>query len=294
MSHLVHASIEIDAAPAKVFQALTRAEDLRVWFCEQADVSASERRYDFWGRHTPEVPDRDAGRHALVAIEAPRRLVYDWPLRGGVSRVSMTVAPSGDGVALTVRHELPRGRGRSEGALTDFWTGSLERLKAWVEKGVRGYLPAYDVAPDTSMRLATEIAAPPEDVYRALLEPAALEQWIAAPGKARVEPSVGGAYDIGWGEEGGPVKILALEPNRTLSYSWRYPPEPETVVTWSLEGSGGSTRLTIVHSGFSDATLHGAYVMGWGFFLGRIRLLLEAKQGRTATVAADDYAEAGA
>jgi uncharacterized protein YndB with AHSA1/START domain len=137
-----------------------------------------------------------------------------------------------------------------------------------------------------------EIAAPAEDVYRALTDPATLEQWIAAPGKARVEASVGGAYDIGWGEEGGPVAILRLEPNRLLSYSWRYPPEPDSVVTWSLEGSGGTTRLTIVHSGFADADRHGAYLMGWGFFAGRVRLLLEAAQGRAATVAADDYAEA--
>ena len=294
MQHRIRASITLDAAPADVYEALTRAEDLCVWFCEHADVSPAEKRYDFWGRHTPEVPDRAAGRHAILAHEPPHRLVYAWPLRGGDSRVTLTAVASGSGSTLTVEHELARGRDRSEGALADFWAGSLERLKAWVEKGVRGYLTQYDVIPDSTMGISAELAAPAEDVYRALTDPAALEQWIAAPGKAHIEASVGGAYDIGWGEDGGPVAILRLEPNRLLSYSWRYPPEPDTVVTWSLEGSGGTTRVTIVHSGFADADRHGAYLMGWGFFVGRLRLLLEAKQGRAATVTADDYAEATA
>jgi uncharacterized protein YndB with AHSA1/START domain len=40
-----------------------------------------------------------------------------------------------------------------------------------------------------------------------------------------------GAFDFGWGG-GGPVKILDLDPDRELAYSWHYPPdEPETVVS---------------------------------------------------------------
>lgn len=285
------ASITIAAPTVRVFDALVRPDDLRAWFCEQAAIDLAAKRYDFWGRHTPGAPAEADGRHALTGFDPPRRLSFAWTIRGGDSQVTFSVTPGKGGTILEVLHALPRGRARREGALADFWAGALERLKAWIERGVAGFQTDYGQAPAVDLRLSTGIAASPADVFRALVEPSALEQWIAAPGKAAVEPRAGGAYDIGWGEEGGPVKILEISPERTLRYSWRYKNEPDTVVTWTLEGSGGSTRLTIVHSGFASTELHEPYLMGWGFFLNRIRLLVEAGQARSATVTGDDYEE---
>ncbi|HEU4333735.1 MAG TPA: SRPBCC domain-containing protein [Candidatus Eisenbacteria bacterium] len=291
MSLDLKASITVAAPPGRVFDALVRPEDLRAWFCEHAAIDPASNRYDFWGRSTPGAPGEADGRHPLLAFDPPRGLSYAWTLRGGASRVTFSVTPAGAGSVVELHHALPRGRLRREGALADFWSGALERLKAWIERGVAGFQTDFTRTPSADLRLSTEIAAPRAEVFRALVEPASLERWIAAPGKAAVEPRAGGSYDIGWGEAGGPVKILEIRPGTSLSYSWRYKNEPDTVVTWTLEGSGGTTRLTIVHSGFADAALHEPYLMGWGFFLNRIRLLAEAGQGRSAKVTGDDYEE---
>ncbi|HSQ59603.1 MAG TPA: SRPBCC domain-containing protein [Acidobacteriota bacterium] len=301
MSLDLKATVAVAASPARVFDALIRPEELRAWFCEHAAVDPAAERYDFWGRHTPGVPTEAEGAHPLVEFDPPRRLSFTWAIRGGLSRVTWSVTPAGAsggtggpgdaGALVEVLHTLPRGRSRREGALADFWAGALERLKAWLEHGIAGFQTDFGQTPAADLRLTTEIAAPAADVFRALVEPASLERWIAAPGKAAVEPRAGGAYEIGWGEEGGPVRILEIRPATSLSYSWRYKNEPDTVVTWTLEGSGGATRLTIVHSGFASTELHEPYLMGWGFFLNRIRLLVEAGQGRSAKVTGDDYEE---
>jgi uncharacterized protein YndB with AHSA1/START domain len=287
-------TVPIAAEPARVYDALHRAGDLHAWFCERADVVPEAKRYDFWGRHTPGAPGRDAGAHALLVYDEPRSLDYAWTIRGGDSRVALAVAASPRGSVVGLHHALPRGRTSREGAMADFWAGSLERMKAWIEKGVHGFLPDFTAPPASELRLSMDVAAPAAEIYRALVDPAQVERYLAMPGKATIEPRVGGRYDIGW-EEGGPVRVLAIEPGRKLAYSWRYKSEPNTTATWTLgePGAGrvGTTSLTIVHGGFGDPSRYEPYFVGWAFFMNRIKLLLEADQGRAAVVTADDYEE---
>ena len=115
------------------------------------------------------------------------------------------------------------------------------------------------------------IDAPPEAVFQALIEPAQLDRYIAD--QATVEPHIDGRYDFGWGD--GPQKILELVPNQTLAYSWSFPGEPATIVSWELEGSGGRTRLTLVQSGFGPDRTNDDYQSGWLSFLVRIKQLVE-------------------
>ena len=122
------------------------------------------------------------------------------------------------------------------------------------------------------MRLDIDIDAAPEAVFETLIDPEKLKRYIS--GEPTVEPEVGGKYDFGW-DDGGPVKVLELVANEKLSYQWEYEHEPETVVTWTLEGSGGKTRLTLVHSGFAAKRDMGDYHIGWMHFLNRIKFLTE-------------------
>jgi uncharacterized protein YndB with AHSA1/START domain len=174
--------------------------------------------------------------------------------------------------------------------MADFWAGSLERLKAWVEKRVRGFLADYGSPVSPALTIAMEVKAPAAEVFRALVDPAQVERYFAMPGKASIDARAGGRYDIGW-EEGGPSRILQFEPGTRLAYAWRYKDEPQTVATWTVEPTGRTTRLTLVHAGFDDASRHEAYFMGWAFFLNRIKLLVEAGQERAVAVTADDYEE---
>ena len=80
----------------------------------------------------------------------------------------------------------------------------------------------------------------------------------------------------GWCASPGPVEIVDLAAPNRLAYTWAYPPEPESVVTWELEGSGGRTRVTITHTGFGDREV-GDYEAGWMSFLVTIRNQVEAR-----------------
>lgn len=294
MSYDIRIAVTVAVPPTRVFEALTNRDDLRAWFCEDADVSPAEKRYDFWGCHTFGAPKRHEGRHALLAYDAPRSLAFEWGgIRGGGSRVTFTVEAAPEGATLHLHHELPRGRIRTESALSDFWGGALERVKAWLERGVRGYLPDYGMTPSAEVILRTEIAATPSQVFAALVEPKLVEQWLALPGKSAIEPRVGGRYDIGWGDDGGPVTIVGFEQDSTLSYTWAYKNEPGTVATWSIaEAGGGKSILTIAHRGFADASTFDPYNGGWSFFLNRVKLLVETGVGRATTMTADDFEEA--
>lgn len=70
-------------------------------------------------------------------------------------------------------------------------------------------------------------------------------------------------------------QVVALEPNRTLSYTWAAM-GLESVVTWTLTPAGTGTRLRMEQSGFrpdqQQAYQGAAY--GWQKFLGNLELLL--------------------
>jgi uncharacterized protein YndB with AHSA1/START domain len=102
------------------------------------------------------------------------------------------------------------------------------------------------------------IDAPPDVVFAKLVEPDELNRWIAY--NASVEPHAGGTFDLGWGE-GMASQILEITPPSKLSYGWA-----TQTVTWTLEGSGGKTRLLIVHSGFDPDTVPGER-LGWLNFM---------------------------
>jgi len=105
---------------------------------------------------------------------------------------------------------------------------------------------------------------PPEKVWRALTETDLIASWLM-PNDFRAE--VGHRFTFRTRPTPGfdgivYCEVLAVEPNRRLSYSWRagspdgrgYGAELDTVVTWILTPSpGGGTRLRLDHDGFTPA-----------------------------------------
>jgi uncharacterized protein YndB with AHSA1/START domain len=129
--------------------------------------------------------------------------------------------------------------------------------------------------PNPEIRLSMSVDAPPEKVFRALTEPAALNQWLAKD--ARVDPRVGGRFDLGWKqdadiERSGPaMEILDLVADKKLAISW---PDwrgdssvPAQTVTWLLDPEGSGTRVTLVHTGFIRAAVVSDRPFAWGTFL---------------------------
>jgi uncharacterized protein YndB with AHSA1/START domain len=73
----------------------------------------------------------------------------------------------------------------------------------------------------------------------------------------------------------GHCKVLAVEPNRTLSYSWAAY-GLESIVTWTLTAAGTGTHLRMEQSGFrldQQQAFEGAK-QGWARFLGALEQVL--------------------
>ena len=102
-----------------------------------------------------------------------------------------------------------------------------------------------------SVVIEREMAHPPEKIWRALTQQHLIEDWLM---KNDFEPVVGHRFKLR-GEWGGVLdcEVLAVEPHRSLSYTWNYDDPAnglESVVTWTLTPKGKGTHLRMEQSGF--------------------------------------------
>jgi uncharacterized protein YndB with AHSA1/START domain len=123
-----------------------------------------------------------------------------------------------------------------------------------------------------SVVVEREIAYPLEKIWRALTQPQLIEEWLM---KNDFKPVVGHRFDLraDWGTVD--CQVLAVEPNRTLSYTWEAH-GLESVVTWTLTPSSTGTRLRMEQSGFrpdQQQAYHGAKG-GWSRFFAALEQLL--------------------
>lgn len=132
-----------------------------------------------------------------------------------------------------------------------------------------------------------DIAAPPERVFRALVDPEVVLQWWGQEGvyqcrefSADVRP--GGLWrSAGVGPDGRRFEItgkyLEVDPPRLLVHSWiaSWTGEAETMVRWELERVPGGTTLRLCHSGLASHPGIGENYRGWPRMLGWIKALLE-------------------
>jgi uncharacterized protein YndB with AHSA1/START domain len=273
--------VAVGAPPATVYAALTSSVALQRWLAEYAEVALDDGVFEFWGRFTP---DGERGRQRLLSAQPGRGLSFSWLVDGAETEVALAVEPSPsepDVSVVTLTHSGVPPRAADDCYwVRDLLMLSLANLASYCEGRQVAPMCDFTAPPAKEARAAVEIDAAPDQVFASLIEPAELNRWIATD--ATVEPEVGGRYDFGW--DHGPVKILELEPGRTLAYSWRHSADDgdgpdSTVVRWELEGSQGRTYLTIVHSGFGDDRRPDGYQLGWQEFLVSLKRMLEVGAG---------------
>ena len=91
-----------------------------------------------------------------------------------------------------------------------------------------------------------ELAHPPEKVWRALTQRPLIEDWLMQNDFA---PAVGHTFTLHatWGAVA--CRVLTVEPNKTLSYTWEAQ-GLASVVVWTLTPAGAGTHLRMEQSGF--------------------------------------------
>lgn len=277
MFNPVRMQLKLSAPPERVFEALTNAHALETWFCEHAEVTT--QHYTFWGRFTPEAPDQEMGQHPVKTRIEGHELAYEWQLKDAMTQVIVKLLPHEGGTMLTLRQHASEVGDTVHYHLEDFWFLALENLRRYLDgKSSETRVDFTDPMKGT-IRHELLTDASPERIFEVLLRPDELERWIAT--HATVVPEKGGIWDIGWGDKPMGTKIVDVVPGVKLVVEWPEDPtygsttRTSTTVSWTLEASGGKTRLTFVHSGFdADEDVSGIFT-GWYSFLNWVRSAAE-------------------
>lgn len=128
-----------------------------------------------------------------------------------------------------------------------------------------------------SVIVEREIPHPPEKLWRALTQPPLIAEWlmnndfqpVVGHGfKFRADYLPNGALDC---------EVLAVEPNRMLSYTWGSTSDNsafsvKSVVTFTLTPTRTGTHLRMVQSGFrpDQRQAFGGALQGWQRFLSNL------------------------
>ena len=123
-----------------------------------------------------------------------------------------------------------------------------------------------------SVIVEREIPFPPEKIWRALTQPHLIQEWLM---KNDFMPAVDHRFNLraDWGTVD--CRVLAVEPNRTLSYTWDAL-GLASVVTWTLTPTGTGTRLHMEQTGFrgdQQQAYQGAK-FGWPRFFANLEQVL--------------------
>ncbi len=132
-----------------------------------------------------------------------------------------------------------------------------------------------------------QIAAPPERVFQALVDPKQVLKWW---GKAGIywcieydsDLRVGGKWrSAGISGDGGKFEVvgeyLKIDPPRLLVHSWvaSWTGDVKTTVSWELEPTSRGTLVRIRHSGLAAHPELAKSYQGWPQILGWLQALLE-------------------
>lgn len=123
-----------------------------------------------------------------------------------------------------------------------------------------------------SVVVERDLPYPPEKIWRALTQPHLIEAWLM---KNAFKPVVGHRFDLSaeWGRVD--CEVLAVETNRTVSYTWG-DHDLKSIVTWTLTPTKTGTLLRMEQTGFrpdQPRYFHGARA-GWPKFLAELEQVL--------------------
>ena len=127
----------------------------------------------------------------------------------------------------------------------------------------------------SEIRIDRTLAAPPERVWHAFTDPAALARWFwpaSMNTSVIVDLRPGGTLRI---EAPGRMAVqgeyTAIDPPHLLAFTWRWDGDPTgTAVRLELSPVDDGTRLVLVHHGFPDQQAQADHRTGWSDCLARL------------------------
>ena len=129
-----------------------------------------------------------------------------------------------------------------------------------------------------SVVVEREMPFPPEKIWRALTQPHLIEEWLM---KNDFKPVADHRFNLrgDWGAVD--CQVLAVEPNKTLSYTWDHTHDDaacnlRSVVTFTLTPTSTGTHLRMEQSGFrpDQRQAYGGAKQGWPQFFAKLEQVL--------------------
>jgi uncharacterized protein YndB with AHSA1/START domain len=126
-----------------------------------------------------------------------------------------------------------------------------------------------------SVIVEREMPYPVEKIWRALTQPHLIAEWLM---KNDFNAAVGHRFNLR-GEWGDVLdcEVLAIEPNKTLTYTWNFAHEDaafnlRSVVTFTLTPTRTGTHLRMEQSGFrpEQKQAYGGAKAGWQQFFAKL------------------------
>ena len=257
----IERTLDLFAAPERVWQALTDQDELARWFGDRADFRP-EVGYEGW------MEFEGHGRVPMLveAVDAPRRLAVRWGDPGGsladrstLVEWTLDALPDG-GTRLHLRESGftdPAGRSGN----TAGWLSELAELVALV-----GAEPFH-----RGIRKTWQLTSSIERVWEAFADPEQFGQWWAGD---EPPPLVAG-HEGWWVWEGmGRFGMRIDVVERPTYLAWTWTPEPDLPVAdapvrlhteWSFEArEDGGTTLSLLETGHSRADGYEMADGGWG------------------------------
>ena len=157
-------------------------------------------------------------------------------------------------------------------------------------------MATVSVTPDQDAIVSEiEIAAPPERVFKALVDPAQMMQWWTSDqckteffemdarrgGKWRFGTSKSGTLNVnGVSQFFCHGEVLEYDPPRVLAYTWignwHEDKSRVTIVRWELSPAGKGTKLKVTHGGLAQENVaRKDYGSGWPGVLGALKAYVE-------------------
>jgi uncharacterized protein YndB with AHSA1/START domain len=259
----IERTLELHAAPDKVWRALTDPAEIVAWFGTAADDLREVGATGWFGFD-------DEGRFAvrLESVDPGRFLAWRWAEEsdtaiddGPTSLVEWTLEPLANGGTRLHLRESGLSSGRNLEMNTAGWFIELAELREHL---------ATDPW-QVPIRRRLELRADRDRVWRALSDDAELRQWWGLRMPVVVEPGWEGWFDFPeYGRHA--VRIEVVEPPRYLAWRWTAD-EPDVpiadvrqplVTEWLLEErAGGGTTLQLMESGFTGPAKYQDNVNGW-------------------------------